>query len=74
MSDLEESQRVTIERLQKEIEDWKKKYSDQIKTDQEWERYIKKSREEGEEQSKQKVISWTLGLLSALLVIYELGY
>ncbi|MBT3620077.1 MAG: hypothetical protein HN523_06590 [Porticoccaceae bacterium] len=74
MSDLEESQRVTIERLQKEIEDWKKKYSDQIKTDQEWERYIKKSREEGEEQSKQKVISWTLGLLWALLVIYELGY
>ena len=74
MTDLEESQRVTIERLQKEIEDWKKKYSDQIKTDQEWERYIKKSREEGEEQSKQKVISWTLGLLWALLVIYELGY
>lgn len=74
MSDLEESQRVTIERLQKEIEDWKKKYSDQIKTDEEWERYIKKSREEGEEQSKQKVISWTLGLLWALLVIYELGY
>ena len=74
MTDLEESQRVTIERLQKEIEDWKKKYSDQIKTDEEWERYIKKSREEGEEQSKQKVISWTLGLLWALLVIYELGY
>lgn len=74
MTDLEESQRVTIERLQKEIEDWKKKYSDQIKTDQEWERYIKKSREEGEEQSKQKVISWTLGLLWALLVICELGY
>ena len=74
MSDLEESQRITIERLQKEIEDWKKKYSDQIKTDQEWERYIKKSREEGEEQSKQKVISWTLGLLWALLVIYELRY
>ena len=74
MSDLEESQRVTIERLQKEIENWKKKYSDQIKTDEEWERYIKKSREEGEEQSKQKVISWTLGLLWALLVIYELRY
>ena len=74
MTDLEESQRVTIERLQKEIENWKKKYSDQIKTDEEWERYIKKSREEGEEQSKQKVISWALGLLSALLVIYELGY
>ena len=74
MTDLEESQRVTIERLQKEIEDWKKKYSDQIKTDEEWERYIKKSREEGEEQSKQKVISWTLGLLWALLVIYELCY
>lgn len=74
MTDIEESQRVTIERLQKEIEDWKKKYSDQIKTDEEWERYIKKSREEGEEQSKQKVISWTLGLLWALLVIYELRY
>ena len=74
MTDLEESQRVTIKRLQKEIEDWKKKYSDQIKTDQEWERYIKKSREEGEEQSKQKVISWTLGLLWALLVIYELRF
>ena len=74
MTDLEESQRVTIERLQKEIEDWKKKYSDQIKTDEEWERYIKKSREEGEEQSKQKVISWTLGLLWALLIIYELRY
>tara|TARA_B100000768_G_scaffold8204_1_gene8647 strand:+ start:80 stop:304 length:225 start_codon:yes stop_codon:yes gene_type:complete len=74
MTDLEESQRVTIKRLQKEIEDWKKKYSDQIKTDEEWERYIKKSREEGEEQSKQKVISWTLGLLWALLVIYELRY
>jgi hypothetical protein len=74
MTDLEESQRVTIERLQKEIEDWKKKYSDQIKTDKEWELYIKKSREEGEEQSKQKVISWTLGLLWALLVIYELRY
>ena len=74
MTDLEESQRVTIERLQKEIENWKKKYSDQIKTDEEWERYIKKSREEGEEQSKQKVISWALGLLWALLVIYELRY
>lgn len=74
MTDLEESQRVTIKRLQKEIEDWKKKYSDQIKTDEEWERYIKKSREEGEEQSKQKVISWTLGLLWALLFIYELRY
>lgn len=74
MTDLEESQRVTIKRLQKEIEDWKKKYSDQIKTDEEWERYIKKSREEGKEQSKQKVISWTLGLLWALLVIYELRF
>ena len=74
MTDLEESQRVTIERLQKEIEDWKKKYSDQIKTDEEWERYIKKSREEAKEQSRQKIISWTLGLLWALLVIYELRY
>ena len=72
MTDLEESQRATIERLQKEIDVWKKKYSDQIKTDEEWERYIKKSREEAEDQSTQRVISWVLGLLWVLLVMYEL--
>jgi len=72
MTDLEESQRVTIERLQKEIDVWKNKYSDQIKTDEEWERYIKKSREEAEDQSTQRVISWVLGLLWVLLVMYEL--
>ena len=72
MTDLEESQRVTVERLQKEIEVWKTKYYDQIKTDEEWERYIKMSREEAKEHSKQKVISWALGVLWFLLVIYEL--
>ena len=72
MTDLEESQRATIERLQKEIDIWKNKYSDQIKTDEEWERYIKKSREEAEDQSTQRVISWVLGLLWVLLVMYEL--
>lgn len=72
MTDLEESQRATIERLQKEIDVWKNKYSDQIKTDEEWERYIKKSREEAEDQSTQRVISWVLGLLWVLLVMYEL--
>ena len=72
MTDLEESQRVTIKKLQKEIDVWKKKYSDQIKTDEEWERYINKSREEAEDQSTQRVISWVLGLLWVLLVMYEL--
>lgn len=72
MTDLEESQRVMIERLQKEIYVWKKKYSDQIKTDEEWKRYINKSREEAEDQSTQRVISWVLGLLWVLLVMYEL--
>ena len=56
MADLEESQRVTIERLQKEIDVWKKKYSDQIKTDEEWERYIKKSREEAKEQAQSNLL------------------
>jgi|TARA_B110000908_G_scaffold43210_1_gene52584 predicted Holliday junction resolvase-like endonuclease len=74
MTDVEESHRATIERLQREIEGWKKKYSDQIKTDEEWERYIKTSREDAEEQSKQKIGYWILGLLWALLVIYELLY
>jgi len=72
MTDLEESQRVTIKRLQKEIDVWKRKYSDQIKTDEEWERYIKESREEAKDQSAQRVISWVLGLLWVLLVMYEL--
>ena len=72
MTDLEESQRVTIERLQKEIDVWKNKYSDQIKTDEEWERYIKKSREEAKEQSRHRVIYWVLGLMWVLLVMYEL--
>ena len=69
---LEESQTLKIERLQKEVEAWEKKYSDQIKTDEEWECYIKMSREEAKELSKQKVISWALGVLWFLLVIYEL--
>ena len=42
MTDLEESQKVTIEQLKKEVQVWKTKYFDQIKTDQEWEVYIKK--------------------------------
>ena len=74
MADLEESQRVTIERLQKEIDVWKKKYSDQIKTDEEWERYIKKSREEAKEQSSHRVIYWVLGLMWVLLLMWELLY
>ena len=72
MINLEESQTLKIERLQKEVEAWKKKYTDQIKTDEEWECYIKMSREEAKELSKQKVISWALGVLWFLLVIYEL--
>jgi hypothetical protein len=74
MTDLEESQRVTVERLQKEIEVWKTKYYDQIKTDEEWERYIEKSREEAQKLSKQKAISWVLGFLWILLVIYEIFF
>ena len=72
MTDLEESQKVTIEQLKKEVQVWKTKYFDQIKTDEEWEVYIKKSREQALEQSKQKVLFWILGLLWFLLVIYEL--
>ena len=72
MINLEESQTLKIERLQKEVEAWEKKYFDQIKTDEEWERYIKMSREEAKEHRKQKVISWALGVLWFLLVIYEL--
>jgi tRNA U34 5-carboxymethylaminomethyl modifying enzyme MnmG/GidA len=74
MTDLEESQRVTVERLQKEIEVWKTKYYDQIKTDEEWERYIEKSREEAQRLSKQKATSWVLGFLWILLVIYEIFF
>jgi tRNA U34 5-carboxymethylaminomethyl modifying enzyme MnmG/GidA len=74
MTDLEESQRVTVERLQKEIEVWKTKYYDQIKTDEDWERYIEKSREEAQKLSKQKAISWVLGFLWILLVIYEIFF
>ena len=74
MTVLEESQRVTVERLQKEIEVWKTKYYDQIKTDEEWERYIEKSREEAQKLSKQKAISWVLGFLWILLVIYEIFF
>ena len=72
MTDCEESKTETIERLKREVELWKKNYSDQIKTDEEWEVYIKKSREQAKEQSKQKVLFWILGLLWFLLVIYEL--
>ena len=72
MTDLEESQKITIEGLHKEIEVWKEKYFAQIKTDEEWEVYIKESREQAQEQSKQKVLFWILGLLWFLLVIYEL--
>jgi hypothetical protein len=72
MTDLEESQKITIEGLHKEIEVWKTKYFGQLKTDEEWEVYIKKSREQALEQSKQKVLFWILGLLWFLLVIYEL--
>jgi hypothetical protein len=74
MTDLEESQRVTVERLQKEIEVWKTKYYDQIKTDEDWERYIEKSREEAQKLSKQKATSWVLGFLWILLVIYEINF
>ena len=71
MTDLEESQKITIEGLHKEIEVWKEKYFAQIKTDEEWEVYIKESREQAQEQSKQKVLFWILGFLWVLLVIYE---
>jgi len=72
MTDLEESQKVTIEQLKKEVQVWKTKYFDQIKTDEEWEDYIKKSREQAQEQSRQKTLFWILGILWILLVIYEL--
>jgi|TARA_B100001093_G_C26810099_1_gene1007201 hypothetical protein len=72
MTDREESQTVTIERLHKEIEVWKEKYFDQIKTDEEWESYIKQSREDAKKQNKQTILFWILGLLWFLLVMYEL--
>ena len=72
MTDLEESQKVTIEQLKKEVQVWKTKYFDQIKTDEEWEDYIKKSREQAQEQSRQKILFWILAILWILLVIYEL--
>jgi|TARA_B100001094_G_scaffold143906_1_gene139389 predicted Holliday junction resolvase-like endonuclease len=71
MTDLEESQKITIEGLHKEIKVWKEKYFAQIKTDEEWESYIKQSREDAKKQSKQTVLFWILGLLWFLLVIYE---
>ena len=71
MTDLEESQKITIEGLHKEIEVWKEKYFAQIKTDEEWESYIKQSREDAKKQTKQTVLFWILGLLWFLLVIYE---
>ena len=63
MTDCEESKTETIERLKREVELWKKNYSDQIKTDEEWEVYIKKSREQAQEQSKQKLLFWIRFLL-----------
>jgi hypothetical protein len=71
MTDLEESQKIKIEGLHKEIEVWKEKYVAQIKTDEEWESYIKQSREDAKKQSKQTVLFWILGLLWFLLVVYE---
>ena len=38
------------------------KYFEQIKTDEEWERYIKKSREEAEEQRKRDLNYVVLGI------------
>ena len=72
MTDLEESQKIIIEKLHKEIEVWKEKYFAQIKTDEEWENYIKQSREDAKKQSKQTVFFWILALLWSLLLIYEL--
>ena len=72
MTDLEESQKIKIEGLHKEIEVWKEKYVAQIKTDEEWESYIKQSREDAKKQSKQTVLFWILGILWFLLIIYEL--
>ena len=72
MTDLEESQKIKIEGLHKEIEVWKEKYVAQIKTDEEWESYIKQSREDAKKQRKQTVLFWILGLLWFLLIIYEL--
>ena len=71
MAGLENPQKVQIKRLEREVEVWKTKYFGQLKTDEEWESYIKQSREDAKEQSKQKVLFWILGLLWFLLVVYE---
>ena len=72
MTDCEESKTETIERLKREVELWKEKYFAQIKTDEEWESYIKQSREDAKKQNKQTILFWILGLLWFLLVMYEL--
>ena len=46
MADLENPQKVQIKSLEREVEVWKTKYFSQLKTDEEWEVYIKKSREQ----------------------------
>ena len=71
MAGLENPQKVQIKRLEREVEVWKTKYFGQLKTDEEWESYIKQSREDAKKQSKQTVLFWILGLLWFLLVIYE---
>ena len=71
MAGLENPQKVQIKRLEREVEVWKTKYFGQLKTDEEWESYIKQSREDAKKQSKQTVLFCILGLLWFLLVIYE---
>ena len=72
MAGLENPQKVQIKRLEREVEVWKTKYFGQLKTDEEWESYIKQSREDAKKQSKQTVLFWILGLLWFLLIVYEL--
>lgn len=74
MTDLEEAQRAKIERLYGEIEKWKTKYFEQIKTDEEWERYIKKSREEAEEQRKRDLNYVVLGITWIATLMYLLFF
>ena len=74
MTDLEETQRAKIERLYGEIEKWKTKYFEQIKTDEEWERYIKKSREEAEEQRKRDLNYVVLGITWIATLMYLLFF
>ncbi|MDG0969085.1 MAG: hypothetical protein P8Q37_04630 [Porticoccaceae bacterium] len=74
MTDLEEIQRTKIERLYGEIEKWKTKYFEQIKTDEEWERYIKKSREEAEEQRKRDSNYVVLGITWIATLMYLLFF